>query len=354
LGAKIFYPKFGVGGMDHIGTKQIQRLLIKINLLLGVKFYFGYSFHELYKTTIEDGQEVIFTRCSPEIPELPCTLLIGSDGVSSTVAKRYNFNRATFSGSLCIGMTFNFKSNHTPEEISLREFAVASIYNPSFFKEIQDKFNISLENLVYYKGETHYFVMTIKKNSLIDRNVFKEIRTQISELVEYSNIKEDQLVAVARDIATFCGIPQNNDILYNHLNKPDVQLFDFSERIQTEEASKLVEVLSECKENVLPNTSDNAGEIKITEKKSSVIVTLVGDALIEPFWPLGTGCNRAIMSALDAAWVIHELAIKKPIKDIIQTRQGCYLKMKNALAETFAEPFKICINPYTRYATRKL
>jgi len=35
LGAKVFYPKFGVGGMDHIGTKQIQRLLIKMNLFVG-------------------------------------------------------------------------------------------------------------------------------------------------------------------------------------------------------------------------------------------------------------------------------------------------------------------------------
>jgi len=244
-------------------------------------------------------------------------------------------------------MTFNFKNTHTPEEISLREFAVASLYNPSFFKEIQEKFNISLENLVYYKGETHYFVMTIKKNSLIDRNVFTEIKTQISELVQYSNIKEDQLVAVARDIATFCGIPQNNDILYNHQNKPDVQLFDFSERIQSEEASKLVEVVNQCKENIPSNASNE-------EVKKNVIVTLVGDALIEPFWPLGTGCNRAVISALDAVWVVHEMAINKPIKEIIQTRQGCYLKMKNALAETFAEPYKICINPYTRYATRRL
>jgi len=349
LGAKIFYPKFGVGGMDHIGTKQIQRLLIKINMLLGVKIYFGYSFQELYKNT----DQQILTRCNPEIPNLPCTLLIGSDGVSSTVAKRYDFNRSTFVGTLCIGMTFNFKNKQTPEEIALREFAVASFYQPAFFKEIQDKYNIALENLVYYKGETHYFVMTIKKNSLIDRNVFKEVRTQISDLVECSNIKQDELLAIARDVATFVGVPVSNEILYNHMNKPDVQLFDFGERIQSEEASKLIEVFNECKENT--SIPSNEEPQVITDKNSSpVIVTLVGDALIEPFWPLGTGCNRAVLSALDAAWIIHELAIKKPFNEIIQTRQGCYLKMKNALAETFAEPFKICLSPYTRYTTRRL
>jgi len=340
LGAKIFYPKFGVGGMDHIGTKQIQRLLIKIGLLLGVQFYFGHSFQELYKLP---NQDQILARCQPHIPDLPCTHLVGADGVCSTVAKRYDFNRKTFTHSLSIGMTFNFRNTHTPEEISLREFAVASIYHQAYFKEIQDKFKVILENLVYYQGETHYFVMTIKKNSLIERNVFKEVKPQISELVDCSNIKVDELVALARDIATFCGVPQTNDIVLNHLNKPDVQLFDFSERIQSEEASKIVQVLN-------PKVENGTEE----EKVSDVIVSLVGDSLIEPFWPLGTGCNRAVLSALDAAWMTHEIAIKKSINEIVKTRQGCYLKMKNALAETFVEPFKISVNPYTRYSARRL
>ena len=31
---------------------------------------------------------------------------------------------------------------------------------------------------------------------------------------------------------------------------------------------------------------------------------LVGDALVEPFWPLGTGANRAILASQDAAWSV--------------------------------------------------
>jgi len=61
---------------------------------------------------------------------------------------------------------------------------------------------------------------------------------------------------------------------------------------------------------------------------SQVIVTLVGDALLEPFWPLGTGCNRAVLSALDAAWIVHEVAEKKPMMEIMKTRPRCYIKMK--------------------------
>jgi hypothetical protein len=36
--------------------------------------------------------------------------------------------------------------------------------------------------------------------------------------------------------------------------------------------------------------------------RGSVFVALVGDALLEPFWPEGLGINRGFMSALDACW----------------------------------------------------
>jgi len=85
---------------------------------------------------------------------------------------------------------------------------------------------------------------------------------------------------------------------------------------------------------------------------SQVIVTLVGDALLEPFWPLGTGCNRAVLSALDAAWIVHEVAEKKPVTEIMKTRQRCYIKMKSALGESFVEPFKLGADPFARYTIR--
>jgi len=415
IGAKTFYPKFGTGGVDHIGTQQIQRLLIKINLLLGVKFHFGYTFEELYTT---DGKTTL-TRCSPAIDSLPCTLLIGADGVASTVVKRYSFRRTSFTGSLCIGITFNFKHNHTSEEVGLREFAQASLYNQAYFQEIQDKYNIGLENLVYYQGETHYFVMTIKKNSLFERGVFKDSSLSVmSELLDPANLIEDELLAVAKDTATFVGLPENCEILLTHQGKPDIQLFDFSIREQSDESIKTIHYTLSAENNYteeiesladkeeenqsVPDTGECAKKqdealnmplpIKVEDIKkeeikpfptkiedskkedskkeeyrplpplpvdsqletSQVIVTLVGDALLEPFWPLGTGCNRAVLSALDAAWIVHEVAEKKPMMEIMKTRQRCYIKMKSALAESFVEPFKLGADPFARYTIRSV
>ena len=36
-------------------------------------------------------------------------------------------------------------------------------------------------------------------------------------------------------------------------------------------------------------------------------VTLVGDALMEPFWPEGLGINRGFLSCLDSCWMISRI-----------------------------------------------
>lgn len=36
--------------------------------------------------------------------------------------------------------------------------------------------DIDLENIVYYKDDTHYFVMTAKKKSLLKKGVIKQVR----------------------------------------------------------------------------------------------------------------------------------------------------------------------------------
>ena len=45
-----------------------------------------------------------------------------------------------------------------------------------FFNEMHAELGISLENIVYYKDETHYFVMSTKKQSLLHKKVLKKVR----------------------------------------------------------------------------------------------------------------------------------------------------------------------------------
>ena len=57
------------------------------------------------------------------------------------------------------------------EEIS----GIAFVYKQDFFNSLYEELGVALENIVYYKDETHYFVMTTKKHSLLDRKVLKKV-----------------------------------------------------------------------------------------------------------------------------------------------------------------------------------
>ena len=65
-----------------------------------------------------------------------------------------------------------FCCRHTEAEGQIEEISgVAFIFNQKFFNDLFEAKGIDLENIVYYKDETHYFVMTAKKQSLIDKGM---------------------------------------------------------------------------------------------------------------------------------------------------------------------------------------
>lgn len=102
--------------------------------------------------------------------------IVGCDG-------KYNalkFKRKEFRGKLAIAITCNFKNKYTSEEARVEEISgVAFIYNQEFFQELKDTTGIELENIVYYKDETHYFVMTAKKRSLLNNKVIKQVKSTL-------------------------------------------------------------------------------------------------------------------------------------------------------------------------------
>ncbi|KAF6768201.1 hypothetical protein AHF37_05402, partial [Paragonimus kellicotti] len=76
---------------------------------------------------------------------------------------------------LAIAITANFINYHTQAEAEVEEISgVASIFNQQFFARLAADTGVDLENIVYYKDETHYFVMTAKKHSLLAKGVLKQ------------------------------------------------------------------------------------------------------------------------------------------------------------------------------------
>lgn len=281
LGAKKFYGKFCAGSIDHISIRQLQCILMKVALLLGVEFHEGVGFERIIEPTDGCGWRALVNPPNHAVSHFEFDALIGADGKRNTLE---GFKRKEFRGKLAIAITANFINKRTEEEARVQEISgVAFIFNQSFFKELYHQTGIDLENIVYYKDETHYFVMTAKKHSLLDKGVIIQDCSDPAELLHPNNVNTQKLQDYAREAADFSTKYQmpNLEFAVNHYGKPDVAMFDFTSMFAAENSSRI-----------------------IVKKNYRLLSCLVGDSLLEPFWPSGSGCARGFLSGMDAAYAI--------------------------------------------------
>jgi hypothetical protein len=175
LGAKKFFGKFCAGSLDHISIRRLECILLKVCLILGVHIYSGVQYNDAIEPTGSHGWRASFQPTTSPISEMDFNVIIGADGRKSGLLKR-GFKQKEFRAQLAIAITANFVHDNTTAEASVPEISgVAYIYHQDFFNKLSAEFGIDLENIVYYKDETHYFVMTAKKHSLLKKGVLKQV-----------------------------------------------------------------------------------------------------------------------------------------------------------------------------------
>ncbi|XP_052124565.1 F-actin-monooxygenase Mical [Frankliniella occidentalis] len=325
LGAKKFFGKFCAGSIDHISIRQLQCILLKVALILGVEFHEGVGFEALVPPP-EDQTERIGWRCITSPADHPVSqyefdVLIGADGKRNTLE---GFKRKEFRGKLAIAITANFINRKSEAEARVEEISgVAFIFNQKFFKDLYAATGIDLENIVYYKDETHYFVMTAKKHSLLNKNVILQDYPDTAKLLDPENVDKEALMEYAREAADFSTnykLP-HTEFAVNHYGQPDVAMFDFTSMYAAENASRVIE-----------------------RRGHKLLTMLVGDSLLEPFWPTGSGCARGFLSVLDACWAIRAWGSGQYSSlEVLAERESIY----RLLGQTTPENLNRDLNAYT-------
>ncbi|XP_071618379.1 F-actin-monooxygenase MICAL2 isoform X6 [Heliangelus exortis] len=332
LGAKKFYGKFCAGSIDHISIRQLQLILVKVALILGVEIHVNLEFVKVLEPPEDQENQKIgwraeFLPMDHPLSEYEFDVIIGADGRRNTLE---GFRRKEFRGKLAIAITANFINRNTTAEAKVEEISgVAFIFNQKFFQDLKEETGIDLENIVYYKDSTHYFVMTAKKQSLLDKGVIINDYIDTELLLCGENVNQSNLLSYAREAADFATNYQlpSLDFAINHYGQPDVAMFDFTSMYASENAALVRE-----------------------RHRHQLLVALVGDSLLEPFWPMGTGCARGFLAAFDTAWMVRSWAQGKPPLEILAERESIYRLLPQTTPENINKNFEqYTIDPGTRY-----
>ena len=243
------------------------------------------------------------------------------------------FDRRSLDAKLSIAVTANFVYSGTPEEAAVRQISgIAKQFDQDFFKGMETEKGIALENLVYYRGDTHYFVMTALKNCLIERGVILEDLKDRKALMSPRNTNREKLHEFAIDAAQYAtsyfssALPTTEFALDGRGN-PDCAVFDFTNLYSARNSSRVM-----------------------VRRGHQLLMSIVGDSLLEPFWPEGTGCARGFLSCLDTAWLLRQWALgqRNPL-DILAERENIY-RLLTQTPHALKEGYKsYTIDPKTRY-----
>ncbi|XP_068460202.1 F-actin-monooxygenase mical2b-like isoform X2 [Clinocottus analis] len=332
LGAKKFYGKFCAGTIDHISIRHLQLMLLKVSLILGVEVHVNVEFVKLTEPPADQTDGSPGWRAEVRPPGHPVgnfdlDVVIGADGRKNTLD---GFGRKEFRGKLAIAITANFVNRNTTAEAKVEEISgVAFIFNQKFFLELKEETGIDLENIVYYKDNTHYFVMTAKKPSLLDKGVIINDYIETERLLSPDNVNQEALLSYAREAADFGTNYQlpSLDYAINHYGQQDVAMFDFTSMYASENAALIRE-----------------------KHGHQLLVSLVGDSLLEPFWPMGTGCARGFLAAFDCAWMVRGWAQGRSPLEILAERESVYRLLPQTTTENISKNFEqYAIDPATRY-----
>ncbi|MCJ8737368.1 hypothetical protein PDJAM_G00023100 [Pangasius djambal] len=332
LGAKKFYGKFCAGSIDHISIRQLQLMLLKIALILGVEFHINVEFVKLLEPPEDQenegpGWKAEIRPSDHPIADFDFDVVVGADGRRNTLE---GFRRKEFRGKLAIAITANFINRNTTAEAKVEEISgVAFIFNQKFFQDLRQETGIDLENIVYYKDNTHYFVMTAKKQSLLDKGVIIHDYIDTEALLSSDNVNQEALLCYAREAADYATHYQLPTLEYamNHLDQPDVAMFDFTCMYASENAALVRERFGH-----------------------QLLVALVGDSLLEPFWPMGTGCARGFLAAFDTAWMVKSWAQGRGPLEVLAERESLYRLLPQTTPENIAKNFdQYTVDPGTRY-----
>lgn len=173
--------------------------------MFGVRIFFEVEFVKIREPGGGRGWHANFLPSNHPLNDMDFSVLVGAEGKNSRIP---GFDRKELRAKLALAITANFINHRTQDEAAVQEISgVAFIFNQKFFKDLREDTGIDLENIVYYRDDTHYFIMTAKKDSLLEKGVLRQV-LEYMNICAVFNLKWGRIyyLAAANAMANIVGI----------------------------------------------------------------------------------------------------------------------------------------------------
>jgi len=323
------YPVFTEPETSSIGIDELQVLLMKSVLMLGVDFRLGVGY---------DGAKV---RTDPRTMkptwEVECTYddtaakkhgmesgknkqvfdaIVGCDGprsnVRETQSKHFgNLEKRKFMD--CVGIVANvrkvgkkrlkemgFEHGQEPGDMNRTKMVFKE-----FFQKIQAEADADIENLIYYKSSYHnYLIIVPKRADLVKRGLSGKVYHfgvgRDNAAADMRSDEKEKLKGYCRRVLKAAGIPVDEQLENGgFVDAPnDCMAFDFAECWNTKKSIIF---------NVPPPDYDVEQHGQWMCRNLVPPLALCGDALLEPFWPMGLGLKRGWQAIMDTCYAFDNI-----------------------------------------------
>jgi len=325
LTPKQAYPVFTEPHTSSIGVSECQMLLLKNALMLGVDVRLGAEFCDAevkpaktgvlprWKITVKYDTQAA-TKFGKEagteiVEEFDC--LVGCDGARSKVRESCaeyfgGVEKRKFMESVGIVANLQKLPRKRLEELGfgqeLNDMNRSKMTFRDMFEKIQKDADIDLDTVIYYRAANHnYCIFTPTKKNLekhgICGNLYHFAEGRDKAATEAITKEKEKLKEYTLKIIKSVGIPYDSSLPNDgFMAAPnDCMAFDFSECWNTKRGTAF---------------ELNGPDEEVDEDMEEILhplVALCGDALFEPFWPMGLGLKRGWQALMDVAYTIDNL-----------------------------------------------
>lgn len=327
LGARELLPRF-LRYRDHIGIGELQALLLKVCLLLGVSLHWG------------EAGTASSVKWNPHPPhmvqtaqgkEWPCDLLICATG-NSTFAQNVglpHIHQHDAPQETRVAVVANFLNAGQKHDKAIDEHAArlrAGVLSPQELVKIEHRLHqLGInKHFVYLQGETHYFIISPEVEDLSRYGIFHSPSLPIKPpsqeqmgLLDKRNVNMEALERWCRNAAA-SFIENDTGVARVHANN------FFSKRPVVEESPGKPALA------IFTFHQPTLKALAAMKFANGCPFFLVGDALQEPYWPEGEGIGKGFLGVMDTAYVVYLWASRLPDDAIVECRQTLFQQSANA------------------------